>query len=125
MRPARRGAMARAFFGAALSLLAGAPMVMAASSSGSNSSGGTSGFVPFHGFPPFTQHSGFIPFTVTTDPKAPFPRGFCCVTAAPTPQIVIQFVETPPAPEHKPPPPPQARIATESGVTVIRGFTAH
>ena len=121
MRAARRGALPRTFFAAALAFLAAVPSTLAAGT-GSGSSG-TSGFVPFHGFPPFTQHSGFVPFTASSNPA--FPRGLCCVTAAPTPQIVIQFVETPPAPEHKPPPPPHASIATESGVTVIRGVATH
>ena len=125
MRPAMRGRLARSLFVAVLALLASAPAVMAASSS-SGGSGGTSGFVPFHGFPPFTQHSGFVPFTATTSPNAPFPRGLCCVTAAPAPPVIVQIVENPPpVPAQKPAPKPVTSVATENGVTVIRGGVSH
>ena len=112
--------MRAAVVGVALAVLAGAPAAMAASSN-SNARVGMS-FVPFHGFPRFTQRSHVPRFAII--PNAPL--GFCCVTAAaPAPQVVIQVVETPPPPVEKPVPPRQASIVTEAGVTVIRGAATH
>lgn len=123
MRPAMWGA-ARFVFGAALIVLAGTPTAVMAASSGGGAGSGANGFVPFHGFPPFTQHSAFVPFTAAT-PNAAFPRGLCCVTGA-APPIIVQIVESPPpVPAQKPAPAPQTSIAVETGVTVIRGGVTH
>jgi len=116
MRAAKRGLLAHSLYGAAIAFIAAAPSAMAA---GGNGSGGMSAFVPFRGYPAF-RYTPFAP-----SPNSAFPRGFCCVTAAPSPPIVIQTVETPPVPERKPIEPERAKIATEQGVTVMRGDIVH
>ena len=123
MRPAMRGRFARSLVGAALGLLAAAPAVMAASANG-RTSGEMSGIAPSHGFPNSMRHAHFAPFAASS--SAPFALGLCCV-GAPAPQVVIQLVETPPppVPKRKLAPAPQASIATEAGVTVIRGVATH